>query len=75
MNNKQRNPAPKASVPVPEECAPQNEDLKIIYWPIEKFVHYARNPRKNECRGGPDGIQPDVQILAEIDHFLINLWN
>jgi hypothetical protein len=48
MNNKQRNPAPKASVPVPEECAPQNEDLKIIYWPIEKFVHYARNPRKND---------------------------
>lgn len=23
--------------------------LKIVYWPIEKLKHYAKNPRKNDA--------------------------
>ena len=36
-NKEQNEPAPEASAP-----------MKIGHWPIEKFVHYARNPRKND---------------------------
>ena len=29
-------------------AAPQ-DGMNIGHWPIEKFVHYARNPRKNDA--------------------------
>jgi ParB-like nuclease domain len=60
MKKKQRKPAPAPEAPEPisvvsevsgapaPPAAPQ-DGMKIEYWPIDRFVHYARNPRKDDA--------------------------